>query len=404
MKPPDSQANMLIATQLRAHWKELDVLRGIAAVMMVFNHVGVKLLSPQFLESGFTEALLFVTSFAPVIFFFVTGVGTGIQSHQRKKASRWASVLTKAGILWLADLLLAWSNGNGWWLDFLGFIGLSIVLLELIRTSKKPIAFSAIGIVLLTLLRYGVGAIVAHFGWIENMWGIDLVLGTKMMPNVSYPLSPWLAYPLLGFIAGAAIARLQTKIDQQRLQTIAKILGVAALPAIVSLVFAAKGAVFFRWGSMSIAFYVLSFAAILGCLAIAMILCSDRCPSFISEGLSLRGISSLAVVPIHYCLIDLLGWFKIGTVQPIGFVMWAIVVTALSFWLAAAVEQEGNSLSKSSQQGWLKSSLTAVFVASACVAIALSQTHFLTVIIARTIGEIALCLFFVLPVSKLKPA
>jgi uncharacterized membrane protein len=395
---------MTSATPVRAHWKELDVLRGIAAVMMVVNHVGVKFLSPQFMESGLTEALLFVASFAPVIFFFVTGVGTGIQSHQRKKTGRWASVLTKAGILWLADLLLAWSNGNGWWLDFLGFIGLSIVLLELIRTSKKPIAFSAIGIVLITLLRYGVGAIVAHFGWLENIWGIDLVLGTKMIPNVSYPLSPWLAYPLLGFIAGAAIARWQTKIDQQRFQAIAKTLGAAILPAIVSLFFAAKGAVFFRWGSMSIAFYILSFVAILGCLAIAMFVCSDRCPSFISRGLSLRGISSLAVVPVHYFLIDLLGWFKVGAVQPIGFVMWAIVVTALSFGLAAGIEQAGNHLSKLSQQDWLKSSLTAVFVASACVAIALSQTHFLTVIVARTIGEIALCLFFVLPVSKFKPA
>ena len=404
MKNPDSQANMPSLTQVRAHWKELDVLRGVAAVMMVVNHVGVKVLAPQFVESGFTGALLFVTSFAPVIFFFVTGVGTGIQSYKRKKASRWASVLTKAGILWLADLLLAWSSGNGWWLDFLGFIGLSIVLLELIRTSKKPIAFSAIGIVLITLLRYGVGAIVAHFGWVENMWGVELVLGTKMIPNVSYPLSPWLAYPLLGFIAGATIARLQTKIDQQRFQTIAKILGAAALPAIVSLVFAVKGAVFFRWGSMSIAFYILSFAAILGCLAIAMLLCSDRCPSFISEGLSLRGISSLAVVPIHYCLIDLLGWFKIGTVQPIVFVMWAIVVTALSFFLAGLIEQEGSTLSQMNQQGWLKYSLAGVFVASACVAIALSQTHVLTVIVARTIGEIALCLFFVLPVSKLKTA
>ncbi len=404
LMPPDSQVTMASATPVRAHWKELDVLRGIAAVMMVVNHVGVKLLSPQFMESGLTEALLFVASFAPVIFFFVTGVGTGIQSYQRKKTSRWASVLTKAGILWLADLLLAWSNGNGWWLDFLGFIGLSIVVLELIRISKAPIAFSALGIVGITLLRYGIGAIVAHFGWVENLWAVDFVLGTKLMPNVSYPLSPWLAYPLLGFIAGATIARLQSKLEQQRFQAIAKILGAAVLPALISIFLAAKGSVFFRWGSMSLAFYSLSFVAILVCLAIAMLFCSDRCPSFISRSLSLRGISSLAVVPVHYFLIDLLGWFKVGTVPPIAFVLWAIVVTVLSFWLAAWVEQEGNSLSKLSQQSWLKSSLTGVFVASACVAIALSQTHFLTVIIARTIGEIALCLFFVLPVSRLKSA
>ena len=409
MKTPDPQANIASVPPVRTHWQELDVLRGVAAVMMVVNHVGVKLLSPQYTESGLTGALLFIASFAPVIFFFVTGVGTGIQSHKRKKASRWSTVLTKAGILWLADLLLAWSNGEWWRLDFLGFIGLSIVVLELIRLSKNPIALSAVGIVGITLLRYGVGAIVAHWGFTESAltesgfaWGINFVLGTKMLPNVSYPLAPWLAYPLLGFIAGAAIAHLQKQLEQQRFQAIAKILAAAVLPALVSLFFAFKGAIFFRWGSMSLAFYILSFVAILLCLAIAMIFCSDRCPSFVSSSLSLRGISSLAVVPIHYCLIDLLGWFGVREVQPIGFGLWAIGVTVFSFLLASLVEQEGNALSGITYQRWLKHILISVFVASACVAIGLSHTNFLTVIIARTIGELALCLLFVLPTSTLK--
>ena len=408
MKTPD-QANIAHVSQARTHWQELDVLRGIAAVMMVVNHVGVKLLAPQYTESGLTGALLFIASFAPVIFFFVTGVGTGIQSHKRKKASRWATVLTKAGILWLADLLLAWSNGEWWRLDFLGFIGLSIVVLELIRTSKAPIALSAVGIGCITLLRYGVGAIVSHLGLTEPgftqpgfAWGINFVLGTEMLANVSYPLAPWLAYPLLGFIAGSAIARLQQQLEQERFQTIAKILAAALLPALISLFLAFKGAIFFRWSSMSLAFYILSFVAILLCLAIAMVFRSDRCPSFISSGLSLRGISSLAVVPIHYFLIDLIGWFGIRAVQPLGFGLWAIGVTAFSFFLASQVEQEGNALSEISYQRLLKHSFIAVFVASACVAIALSKTNFLTVIIARTIGELALCLLFVLPTPARK--
>jgi uncharacterized membrane protein len=409
MKPPDSQvfnsqasdlqANGAGATTFRAHWQELDVLRGIAAVMMVVNHVGVKLLSPQQAESGLTGELLFAASFAPVIFFFVTGVGAGIQSSQRKKASRWTAVLNKAGILLLADLLLAWSNGEGWRLDFLGFIGLSIVVLELIRISKAPIALSAAGVVGITLLRYGVGAIVAHFGFAQHLWGINFVLGTALMPNVSYPLSPWLAYPLLGFIAGAAIARLQKRIEQQRLQAIVGILGIAVLPALASLFFAFKGAVFFRWGSMSLAFYILSFVAISVCFAMALVFCSDRCPRFLSKGLSLRGISSLAVVPVHYFLIDLLGWFGIGTVQPTLFAVWAIGVTAFSFFLASMVEREGHALRKTRHQSLLKNSLVGVFVASACVTLTLNHTNFLTAISARTIGELALCLLFVLPLS-----
>jgi uncharacterized membrane protein len=395
----DLQAN---AAKFRAHWQELDVLRGIAAIMMVVNHVGVKLLSPQQAGSGLTGALLFAASFAPVIFFFVTGVGAGIQSSQKKKASRWTTVFTKAGILLLADLLLAWSNDEGWRLDFLGFIGLSIVVLELVRLSKAPIALSAMGIVCIMLLRYGIGAIAAHFGVAENIWGINFVLGTTLIPNVSYPLSPWLAYPLLGFIAGAAIARLQKQLEQQRFQAIAKVLAIAILPGLASLVFAFKGAVFFRWGSMSLAFYILSFVAIPVCLALALVLCSDRCPRFISKSLSLRGISSLAVVPVHYFLIDLLGCFGVGVVQPIGFGLWAIGITTFSFFLAARVEREGHILSKSRHQSWLKSGLIGIFVAAACAALALSHTIFLGAIVARTIGELALCLLFVLPASRLK--
>jgi len=129
--------------KVQSHWRELDVLRGMAAVMMVVNHVGIKFLSPQYAEGGFTGIVLFIGSFAPVMFFFVTGVGAGIQSVQKKKSSRWLMILNKVGILAMADLLMAWGGGDGWRLDFLGFIGLSILILEFVRNSKSPVLGSS---------------------------------------------------------------------------------------------------------------------------------------------------------------------------------------------------------------------------------------------------------------------
>lgn len=72
-------------TKERVHWPELDVLRGLAALLMIVNHAGYKILAENLTDSGLAGNLLFISSFAPVLFFFVTGVGYGVQSSQKKK-------------------------------------------------------------------------------------------------------------------------------------------------------------------------------------------------------------------------------------------------------------------------------------------------------------------------------
>jgi len=90
-------------------WIELDVLRGLAALLMVVNHVGYKALYPSQIDGSLSGNLVFIGSFAPVIFFFVSGVGSGIQPR-RKKASHWYVTLNKVVILFFADLLMRWSG------------------------------------------------------------------------------------------------------------------------------------------------------------------------------------------------------------------------------------------------------------------------------------------------------
>lgn len=67
------------------HWLELNVLRGLAAILMIVNHAGVKTSIETEANQSVMNDVLFIGSFTPMLFFFVTGVGLGIQSSQKKK-------------------------------------------------------------------------------------------------------------------------------------------------------------------------------------------------------------------------------------------------------------------------------------------------------------------------------
>lgn len=79
----------------RLHWIELDVMRGLAALLMVVNHLEYKTLAQPLIKNSLVGNLVFVGSFAPVLFFFVTGVGYGIQSSRKKKPNHWYATLNK---------------------------------------------------------------------------------------------------------------------------------------------------------------------------------------------------------------------------------------------------------------------------------------------------------------------
>ena len=62
---------------------ELDVLRGIAAVLMILNHAGFRLLSGVDASSSISGAAVFLGGFAPVVFFFATGFGIALSTRAR---------------------------------------------------------------------------------------------------------------------------------------------------------------------------------------------------------------------------------------------------------------------------------------------------------------------------------
>ncbi len=376
-------------------WQELDVLRGLAVVLMIINHLEVATLAPSQLSSGLAGILFVIGSFAPVVFFFVTGVGYGLQSS-KQKANHWYVILNKVAVLFLADQLMHWSEGRWLGLDFLGFIGFSSLVLELIRVSSSPVAYCFTGLVSVSLMRYLLLPGLRTLGY-QPTWGwLGWIIGYNDVPGVEYTLSPWLAYPFVGYLVGVATMRYQVAIQKRRWQVISSLLLIGVVPAIAGIILTQHGSSLFRWGSVAIGFYITSFAALLVGLALSLAISSDRRLKFSSNALLMKGISSFAVVPVHYFLIYLLVILGVsGLVGSFNFYLLLAATLTSSFLLAHLLENCSQMIRQIQQQRLVWLSLVVTFLLMAGFTLFLHPGTFF-VMLTRTIGQIVLCLLFVI--------
>jgi uncharacterized membrane protein len=276
---------------------QLDLLRGLAIVLMIINHVGVRILEPEAQAMRSSQAILLLSSFAPVLFFFCTGFGAGLGDRRVTISSRLSSIW-RACLLVVADQFFWWKNGIPYGLDFLAFIGLASILLNAIRGRRDSVSL-CLGLIAATIvLRFGLGP------WLRNRMVLpglgEWFLGTNPLANISYPFSPWMVYPLLGFV----LARCYRGTTPLGLPQRWPLLAVMTIIAISSAGFLyLHQAVFFRWGTMSFAYFTLSIGVLLAFVFIAWLIKSNH--PFTSRALSVRGPTSFTVVPVHYALIEL---------------------------------------------------------------------------------------------------
>ena len=378
-------------------WQELDILRGLAALFMIINHGGYEFLIPDLATHGISGFIIFIGSSAPVLFFFITGVGYGLQSGQKIKPNYWSDVIYKVIILILADQFFFWKNGQLIGLDFLGFIAFSTLVMAGIRISKKPLLYAIIGFIAVFILRYVVGAYLDHSNiQLPNL--LFWLIGTKGLPNISYPLSPWLAYPFLGYIVGVAVIQYQKRLEFERLSIIIKLLLLSLIPVICSLLFWYKGASFLRWGTVSLGFYLCSFAILLVSLAFSLLIKLSPSTQFYQQSLSLRGVASLAVVPIHYTLIALATFIGI---KNLNFLMFAFVITiivALSFFFSHQVNFWSYWASQSQNHTIWKWIILMLSSLAVVLTIFYGKTSSLSGTLLASFGQILLC--FLLIVSR----
>ena len=315
---------------------ELDVLRGLAALLMIVNHAGFTLLSPADATDSASAVAVFLGGFAPVVFFFATGFGIALANGPKGRPLDATGLLWKALLLVVADQLFFWKAGVAWGIDFFSFIALSTVVVTLVAQLRRPVSV-CVGLILLLLgLRYGLGP--ALRSQLHGVGALDWVLGVVAIPHISYPLSPWMVYPLLGFVLGRMYSRVDLRASQPRdrwlLIGVAVMLG--ALGAAAGM--AAANMAFFRWGTVSSAFFVLSLGVLLaaGLMSMLVVMVSRR----LGSALALRGVASFAVIPIHYALLEACETASLPVGQ-VAFAVLVIGIAAISFvaasWFATRV-------------------------------------------------------------------
>ena len=282
--------------------------------MMVVNHAGYRLLSPVDAASGISGAAVFVGSFAPVVYFFATGFGTGLGVSATGRPPSWWATVWKAALLVLADQIAYWGGGASFGLDFFSFIGIAMVLLCLLARARHAITWCLVLTLGLLVARYGVGPMVRPR--LEDQPVLGLLLGVRGLSGVSYPLSPWMIYPLVGFVLGRLYAARKrgTAILGNRWTTVGAAVCAGSFTGAAALVWA--HATVFRWGTVSFAFFVLSIGVLSACGLLAM--ASSVGATRPARAFALRGVASFAVIPLHYGLIDILDGAA-TPLQPLGF-------------------------------------------------------------------------------------
>lgn len=292
---------------MRRTWDEIDVLRGFAAVLMVVNHAGVAWYGDEPSRSTVEGLLVYLGSFAPVSFFLLTGIGYGVAPLYGHTGAHRYGLANKVGILIVADLLLAWHDGFWLGLNFLGFIGVSTLVLEKLRATKHPIrhAFVLAGFVL--FVRFVAGPpLLRDLG---PFWGpvAGWLTGAKGIDGLAYSPFPWLFYPLFGYVLGRLAQRSAAEIRAGARVVDGALVLVAILAGVVAFGLSEAGRPSFRWGVMTIAFFVQSLLFVAVSLLVVLVGQRNTRVADLWQPLHLRGVSSLAVVPIHYAVLAAIG-------------------------------------------------------------------------------------------------
>lgn len=269
-----------------ARSRQLDIFRGLAAIFMVTNHAGYQWLGPVANGGGWAAFIVFVTSSAPALFFFASGVGAGMSGTPEGVGS----VVRKVVLLLLADTFMNWGGGGWWGLDFFGFAAIATAVLALVRWSRRPVIVAGALLAVVVLVRFGFAPLLRDSMATNPVFafttGVGYVLG------FSYPLCPWLAFPLAGYLLGRCAGG-AGRLGEPGIAAVLAVVGFA-----VSFVMVRHGAVAFRWGSVSLAYFVFA----IGIVALGWLWAAGMAWRHAGwmDAMKLRGAASLLVVPLHF--------------------------------------------------------------------------------------------------------
>ncbi len=287
--------------------RELDIFRGIAVLFMIYNHATYEFLPSEFNKIGISGFLTLITSFAPVLFFFATGVGYGLQNNKTIKQGYWLNIFYKVMLLMVSYQFLYWREGKGvLGINFLGFIGISVLVLSIVRVSKSSWIWCISIIIGTFILRYILGGMLLDFLGDRNILAWISGAAKNTLFTSSYPLSPWITYPCLGYLLGAFIANKKDRTFHEFIYC--KKNGfylwlIACFFSFTSIILLIEQVNVFRWGTVSFGFYWISFW-VLAVTLLGIYLGKNWLLNPLPyRYLGLQGVTSFASVPTHYLTI-----------------------------------------------------------------------------------------------------
>jgi hypothetical protein len=185
----------------------LDLLKGVACVLMLFAHTQLQI-------DLTSKALTVLGSFAPILFFAVSGITANFQAHKYPVAG---IVVTYAMIFLLGLSFAAMVAGNFWEtfdMDILQIIAVGVLVLYLVQRYLKPGPWfhlgAAVAVFALKLVTDGLPRDLWWTGFLENV----------VLEPGNFVIVPWLFPFFLGmfchlapnrhnlWLAGAAILAL----------------------------------------------------------------------------------------------------------------------------------------------------------------------------------------------------
>lgn len=370
-------------------WDELDILRGVAGLLMVVNHAGYNWLAPEALADPIVGALVFAGSFAPVVFFTASGIGNGLAAGSNRPADR-VALVRKAAILFAADALLWMTPRQLVGLDFLGFIALSMLVLDPLRRVRRPLVWAVAGILAITVARYGLGEAVKSGSGVAQV-----ALGVRAVDGVSYPPLPWLAYALTGFAIGCVARHARAWVDRSVARIVALALVVAAPAAAFAWWLVHGGRAIHRWGFVTLAFYAAGFVAIVAAIVVALVL-PRISAAFARRTLELRGVASLALVPWHYLLIHVAGAaLPLRQLGPLAYGLAVAAIFAGSVALSRATESATRRLA-TRPIGPVAATIAGIVAIAVVAKLVLLERAPLVALAFVVVGQVALCVAFTL--------
>jgi hypothetical protein len=176
---------------------------------------------------------------------------------------------------------------------------------------------------------------------------------------------------------------------------LAVLFGLSAVTSMSAVALAARGGVIFRYGTMSFGFYLASLSVLAISLALSLLVCRWQAVKPLIDLVSLGGIRSLTIVPLHYLYINGIHELRGPALSVQEYLALTCLAVVVCFMGSAAIPWLASKLGSSDWRAcvrvviWLAVAVAAWMLWSG-VRSAVPEP------LLRFGGQLALCLLFVL--------